>query len=235
MVPVSNVSEISAPASPPDDTRIPERFSTRAEENAVPMSKRDPADFSSAGLAGFPHAFDPNDRGASERFRKSPFVESISPDLSGGDSSVSPFNLDPAAHPNSAANRDSNCRTDTSGFFHVGGSAIGRAMEDELRRENVWRLEGERWGRDERREDERGGKDERREDKRLGKDNGKKTSDGARTRGERTIDGETSGGRTSSRGTRGGRTSGRRMIGGRISSGGNTGVVRVAVVQIEER
>ena len=83
MVPVSNVSEISTPTGPPANTRILRRSSPRVEEIAVPVSKRDPADFASAGLAGFPHAFDPNGRGAGERFRKYPFAESISPNLRG--------------------------------------------------------------------------------------------------------------------------------------------------------
>ena len=81
MVPVSNVSEISTPTGPPANTRILRRSSPRVEEIAVPVSKRDPADFASAGLAGFPHAFDLNSRGASKRLRKSPFVGSIFPDL----------------------------------------------------------------------------------------------------------------------------------------------------------
>ena len=67
MVLVSNLSEISTPAGPPADTRISGRSSPRAKENAVPVSDRDPVDFASADFAGFPHAFDPNGRGASER------------------------------------------------------------------------------------------------------------------------------------------------------------------------
>ena len=77
---------------------------------------------------------------------------------------MSPFGLDLTARPNSAANCHSNGRTGTSGSFHEGETAIGRAMEDELRREDVWRLEDERWDKDERREGERWGKNERRED-----------------------------------------------------------------------
>ena len=83
MVPISNVSEISSPAGPPANTRISERSSPPAKDNAVPMFKRDPADFASAGLVDFPHAFDPNGRGAGERLRKYPFAESISPNLRG--------------------------------------------------------------------------------------------------------------------------------------------------------
>ena len=83
MVPVSNVSEISAPASPPTDTRISGRSSPRAKYIAVPVSEQDPADFASAGIGGFLHAFDPNDRGAGERLRKYSFAGSISPDLRG--------------------------------------------------------------------------------------------------------------------------------------------------------
>ena len=64
---VPNVPEISILASPPDDTRISGRSSSRAKKNAVPVSERYPADFASADFAGFPHAFDPNGRGASER------------------------------------------------------------------------------------------------------------------------------------------------------------------------
>ena len=81
MVPVSNVSKISTPASPPNNTCISGRSSLRAEEKAVSLFERDPANFASAGLAGFPHAFDPNGRGASERLRKSPFVWFVSSDL----------------------------------------------------------------------------------------------------------------------------------------------------------
>mmetsp|Transcript_7907 Transcript_7907/g.16488 ORF Transcript_7907/g.16488 Transcript_7907/m.16488 type:complete len:82 (-) Transcript_7907:49-294(-) len=81
MVPVSNVFEISAPTSPPTNTRISRRSSPHAEENMVPVFKQDPADVTSAGLAGFLHAFDPNGRGANERLRKSPFAGFISPDL----------------------------------------------------------------------------------------------------------------------------------------------------------
>ena len=81
MVPVSNVSKISAPASPPDNTRISGRSSIRAEEKAVSLFERDPANFASASLAGFPHAFNPNGGGASERLRKSSFAGSISSDL----------------------------------------------------------------------------------------------------------------------------------------------------------
>ena len=83
MVPVSNVSEISGPASPPANTRISRRSSIRAEENAAPVSERDPVDFASAGLADFPYAFDPNGCGTGERLRKYPFAESISPNLRG--------------------------------------------------------------------------------------------------------------------------------------------------------
>ena len=68
---------------------------------------------------------------------------------------MSPFGLDPVAHPKSAANRHSNGRTGIPGSFDEGGGEIGRAMEDELRREGVWRWKGDRWGRDKQREDKR--------------------------------------------------------------------------------
>ena len=81
MMPASNVSEISALASPPVNTHISRRSSPCAEENAAAVSERDPADVASDGRAGFLHAFDPNGHGASERLQKSPFTGSISPDL----------------------------------------------------------------------------------------------------------------------------------------------------------
>ena len=57
---------------------------------------------------------------------------------------MSLFGLDLAARPNSATNRHSNGYTGTPGSFHEGGAVIGRTMEDELRREDVWRFEDER-------------------------------------------------------------------------------------------
>ena len=90
MVPVSSVSKISAPADPPADTRISGRSSPLAEENAVLVSERNPADFAFAGLTDFPAAYDPDGRGAGKRLRKCPFAGSIFPGLRGGPSAVLP-------------------------------------------------------------------------------------------------------------------------------------------------